>query len=162
MVIVWVFVVLVLTSSYTASLTSMLTVERLRPTHTDINQIMRNGESVGYQQGSFVEDILKSFGFDDSKLKGYSTFEEYDSALQAGSQNGGVSAIMDELPYIRLFLAIYCNKYTTTSFTYQTAGFGFVSFTLFVLLKDFNAYLLSFDGYYIVYAGVSKRISTAS
>ncbi|XP_076883979.1 glutamate receptor 2.7-like [Bidens hawaiensis] len=124
-VIVWVFVVLVLTSSYTASLTSMLTVERLRPTHTDINQIMKNGESVGYQHGSFVVDILKSFGFDDSKLKGYSTFEEYDSALQAGSQNGGVSAIMDELPYIRLFLAIYCNKYTTTSFTYQTAGFGF-------------------------------------
>ncbi|KAM0017594.1 putative ionotropic glutamate receptor [Helianthus debilis subsp. tardiflorus] len=48
-VIVWVSVVLVLTSSYTASLTLMLTVEQLRPTHTDINQIRKNGESVGYQ-----------------------------------------------------------------------------------------------------------------
>ncbi|KAJ0515043.1 putative periplasmic binding protein-like I [Helianthus annuus] len=112
-VIVWVFVVLVLTSSYTASLTSMLTVEQLRPTHTDINQIKRNGESVGYQKGSFV--------------KNYSTFEEYDRALQQGSQKGGVSAIMDELPYIRLFLATYCNKYTMTSFTHKSAGFGFVS-----------------------------------
>ncbi|KAI3775176.1 hypothetical protein L1987_49745 [Smallanthus sonchifolius] len=37
----------------------------------------------------------------------------------------GVSAIMDELPYIRLFLATYCNKYTMTNFTYKTAGFGF-------------------------------------
>ncbi|KAJ0744949.1 putative periplasmic binding protein-like I [Helianthus annuus] len=126
-VIVWVFVVLVLTSSYTASLTSMLTVEQLRPTHTDINQIKRNGESVGYQKGSFVVGILKSIGFDDTKLKNYSTFEEYDRALQQGSQKGGVSAIMDELPYIRLFLATYCNKYTMTSFTHKSAGFGFVS-----------------------------------
>ncbi|KAJ0523398.1 putative periplasmic binding protein-like I [Helianthus annuus] len=126
-VIVWVLVVLVLTSSYTASLTSMLTVEQLRPTHTDINQIKRNGESVGYQKGSFVVGILKSIGFDDTKLKNYSTFEEYDRALQQGSQKGGVCAIMDELPYIRLFLATYCNKYTMTSFTHKSAGFGFVS-----------------------------------
>ncbi|MFS7981176.1 putative ionotropic glutamate receptor [Helianthus anomalus] len=122
-VIVWVFVVLVLTSSYTASLTSMLTVEQLRPTHTDIDQIRRNGESVGYQKGSYVADILKSYGFDDTKLKSYSTFEEYDRALQAGSRKGGVSAIMDELPYIRLFLAIYCNNYTMTNFTYGTGVF---------------------------------------
>ncbi|KAJ0744943.1 putative periplasmic binding protein-like I [Helianthus annuus] len=126
-VIVWVLVVLVLTSSYTASLTSMLTVEQLRPTHTDIDQIRRNGESVGYQKGSYVADILKGYGFDDTKLKSYSTFEEYDRALQAGSRKGGVSAIMDELPYIRLFLAIYCNNYTMTNATYRTAGFGFVS-----------------------------------
>ncbi|KAI3803291.1 hypothetical protein L1987_31441 [Smallanthus sonchifolius] len=124
-VIVWVVVVLVLTSSYTASLTSMLTVEQFRPTHTDIDQIRRNGESVGYQENSFVVNILKSIGFHDTKLKGYSTFEEYDGALQAGSQNGGVSAIMDELPYLRLFLATYCNKYTMTNFTNKTAGFGF-------------------------------------
>ncbi|KAJ0515039.1 putative periplasmic binding protein-like I [Helianthus annuus] len=141
-VIVWVLVVLVLTSSYTASLTSMLTVEQLRPTHTDIDQIRRNGESVGYQKGSFVVGILKSIGFDDAKLKSYSTFEEYDRALQAGSRKGGVSAIMDELPYIRLFLAIYCNNYTMTNATYRTAGFGFVSSFYCVLFQDFISYLL--------------------
>ncbi|KAM0017598.1 putative periplasmic binding protein-like I [Helianthus debilis subsp. tardiflorus] len=141
-VIVWVFVVLVLTSSYTASLTSMLTVEQLRPTHTDIDQIRRNGESVGYQKGSYVADILKSYGFDDTKLESYSTFEEYDRALQAGSRKGGVSAIMDELPYVRLFLAIYCNNYTMTNVTYRTAGFGFVSSFYCVLFQDFISSLL--------------------
>ncbi|KAI3716386.1 hypothetical protein L6452_23691 [Arctium lappa] len=124
-VAVWVFVVLVLTSSYTASLTSMLTVQQLQPTYTDIYQIMRKGESVGYQDGSFVANMLKEMGFDGSQLKNYSTFEEYDNALQSGSKNGGVSAIMEELPYIRVFLAKYCNKYTITGPTYKTAGFGF-------------------------------------
>ncbi|KAI3814876.1 hypothetical protein L1987_14523 [Smallanthus sonchifolius] len=124
-VIVWVFVVLVLTSSYTASLTSMLTVQQLRPRYTDINEIQRNGESVGYQEGSFVRDMLIRMGFNDSQLKNYSTFEQYDEGLKLGSQNGGVSAIMDELPYIRVFLAKYCTNYTMIGPTYKTAGFGF-------------------------------------
>ncbi|KAI3711929.1 hypothetical protein L1987_70478 [Smallanthus sonchifolius] len=125
-VIVWVLVVLVLTSSYTASLASMLTtVQQLRPSYTDIDEIKRNGESVGYQEGSFVRDMLKDMGFNDSQLKNYSTFEDYDKGLKLGSQKGGVSAIMDELPYIRVFLAKYCNDYTTTGPTYKTAGFGF-------------------------------------
>ncbi|KVH92886.1 Extracellular ligand-binding receptor [Cynara cardunculus var. scolymus] len=111
-VAVWVFVVLVLTSSYTASLTSMLTVQQLQPLYTDIHEIMRNGESVGYQDGSFVAGMLIGMGFDGSKLKSYSTFEEYDNALQIGSKNGGVSAIMDELPYIRVFLAKYLLQVT--------------------------------------------------
>ncbi|XP_071686038.1 glutamate receptor 2.8-like [Rutidosis leptorrhynchoides] len=124
-VIVWVFVVLVLNSSYTASLTSMLTVQQLRPTYADINEIMRNGESVGYQDGSFVKDMLKNLGFDDSKVKNYSTFEQYDEALKKGSKFGGVSAIMDELPYNRVFLAKFCTKYTMTGPIYKSAGFGF-------------------------------------
>ncbi|KAF5776793.1 putative ionotropic glutamate receptor, metazoa [Helianthus annuus] len=124
-VIVWVFVVLVLTSSYTASLTSMLTVQKLRPTYTDINEIKRNGESIGYQDGSFVRDMLIRMGFNDTQLKGYSTFEQYHDALELGSQNGGVSAIMEELPYIRVFVAKYCNMYTMRGPIHKTAGFGF-------------------------------------
>ncbi|KAJ0488448.1 putative ionotropic glutamate receptor [Helianthus annuus] len=127
-VIVWVFVVLVLTSSYTASLTSMLTVQQLRPTYTGISEIKRKGESIGYQEGSFVRDMLKDMGFIDTQLKSYNSFEEYHDALELGSQNGGVSAIMEELPYIRVFVAKYCNMYTMTGPIHKTAGFGFVSF----------------------------------
>ncbi|PHT45805.1 Glutamate receptor 2.5 [Capsicum baccatum] len=43
--IVWFFVVLVLTSSYTASLTSMLTAKQLQPTITDLNDLIKNGLS---------------------------------------------------------------------------------------------------------------------
>nr|XP_043626682.1 glutamate receptor 2.7-like [Erigeron canadensis] len=137
-VIVWVFAVLVLTSSYTASLTSMLTVQQLQPAYTDIYEIMRNGESVGYQDGTFVVDMLKKMGFDDSQLKNYSTFEQYDDALERGSQNGGVSAIMDEIPYIRVFLARYCTKYIMTGPTYKTAGFGFAFPKGSPLVPDFS------------------------
>ncbi|GJS00399.1 glutamate receptor 2.8-like protein [Tanacetum coccineum] len=124
-VIVWVFVVFVLTSSYTASLTSMLTVQQLRPTYTNISEIKDKGESIGYQEGSFVVDILKKMNFNDSTLKNYSTFEQMDTALKKGSQNGGVSAIVDERPYIRGFLSKYCTNYTITGSIYKTAGFGF-------------------------------------
>lgn len=126
-IIVWVFVVLVLTSSYTASLTSMLTVQQLQPTITNVEDLIKNQEPVGYQDGSFVKGLLKKMKFDSSKFLNYSTLEQYDEALTKGSQNGGVAAIVDELPYIRLFLAKYCGKYTMIGPTYTTAGFGFVS-----------------------------------
>ncbi|XP_060217843.1 glutamate receptor 2.8-like [Lycium barbarum] len=124
--IVWVFVVLVLTSSYTASLTSMLAVRQLRPTITDLNDLIKNGEYVGYQEGSFVKDVLKRMKFDSSKLRSYSTLEEYNDALSRGSKNGGIGAIIDELPYLRLFLNKYCRKYIMVDQTYKTGGFGFV------------------------------------
>ncbi|XP_057504685.1 glutamate receptor 2.9-like [Actinidia eriantha] len=124
-VIVWVFVVLVLTSSYTASLTSRLTAQKLKPTVTDIRYLIKNEDFVGYQKGSFIDGLLRNIGFDPSKLKTYSTLEEYDDALSRGSRNGGVAAIIDELPFIRLFLAKYCNKYTMIGPIRKTAGFGF-------------------------------------
>ncbi|XP_058192661.1 glutamate receptor 2.8-like isoform X2 [Rhododendron vialii] len=122
-VIVWVFVVLVLTSSYTASLTSMLTVQKLQPSVTDIMDLKKNEEYVGYQTGSFVDGLLKRETFNPSKLRNYSTFEDYDEALSTRS----VAAIIDEVPYIRLFLANpkYCTKYTMVGPICKTAGFGF-------------------------------------
>uniref|UniRef100_A0A2N9FBR6 Glutamate receptor n=1 Tax=Fagus sylvatica TaxID=28930 RepID=A0A2N9FBR6_FAGSY len=66
-VIVWVFVVLILTQSYTASLASLLTVQQLQPTVTDVNQLIKSGECVGYLQGSFVLGILKGMGFDETE-----------------------------------------------------------------------------------------------
>ncbi|XP_057503942.1 glutamate receptor 2.9-like [Actinidia eriantha] len=123
--IVWVFVVLVLTSSYTASLTSRLTVQKLKPTVTNITDLIKSEHCVGYQKGSFVAGFLSSKGFHPSKLKNYSTLEEYDDALSRGIKNGGVAAIIDEIPYIRLFLARYCTKYTLVGPIHKTTGFGF-------------------------------------
>jgi ionotropic glutamate receptor len=60
-------------------------------------------------------------------LKAYNTPEEYNEALSRGSHNGGVEAIFDEIPFIKLFLAKYCSKYTMVGPTYKTGGFGFVS-----------------------------------
>ena len=134
--IIWIFVVLILTQSYTASLASMLTVQRLQPSVVDVDELIRNGDFVGYQGNSFVREFLiKELNFSESKLRAYAT-DEYHEALSRGSKNGGVGAIFDEIPYIRLFLAKYCSEYTMVGPTYKSDGFGFVS--LFLILYALN------------------------
>ncbi|KAJ3696125.1 hypothetical protein LUZ60_001502 [Juncus effusus] len=142
-VIIWVFVVLILTSSYTASLASMLTVQQLTPTVTDINQLIKNGDYVGYHDGSFVKGLLINLGLDENKLKNYSTTDEYVDALSKGSSYGGVAAIFDEIPYLKVFLSQHCDQYTMTGPTYKTDGFGFVFPRGSPLLPDMSRAVLS-------------------
>lgn len=125
--VVWIFVVLILTQSYTASLTSMLTVQQLKPEVQDVKELIKKGEPVAYQQGSFVQGLLKQIGFKEAQLKSYKGCEELDELLSKGSKNGGVAAVFDEIPYMRLFLGSYCHKYSMVQPTYKTGGFGFVS-----------------------------------
>ncbi|CAL9056273.1 unnamed protein product [Musa banksii] len=124
--VVWMFVVLILTSSYTASLTSRLTVQQLQPTAADLKQLLSTGAYIGYQDGSFAAEILKRMGFKSSKLRHFSTSDQYAEALLQGGAKGGVDAIFDEIPYLKLFLSEHCNGFTMLSWTYKTDGFGFV------------------------------------
>lgn len=124
-VIVWVFVVLILTSSYTASLTSMLTVQQLQPAVAEIGDLIKKGDYVGYLADSFVKGLLLNLGFDKSRLRPYRSPQQYAEALSKGSNNGGVSAIVDEIPYLRVFLKDYCGNYTMAGPTYKTGGLGF-------------------------------------
>ncbi|KAM0943354.1 putative solute-binding protein family 3/ domain of MltF [Dioscorea sansibarensis] len=123
--IIWVSVVLILTSSYTASLTSIVTVQQLRPSIADVQELLKNGAYVGCHNVSFIGDLLKQLHFDKSKIRSVRP-EDYVNALTKGSQNGGVSAIIHEIPYIKLFLARHCKKFTMVRPIYKTAGFGFV------------------------------------
>lgn len=125
LMVIWVFAVLILTSSYTASLTSMLTVQKLNPAVTDVNDLLDNGDYVGYQEGSFVYDELLKMNFDPNKLRSYSTPAEYADALSKGSARGGVAAVFDELPYLKVFLAKYCDDYTMSGPVYKGTGQGF-------------------------------------
>ncbi|XP_068649184.1 glutamate receptor 2.7-like [Aristolochia californica] len=122
----WTFIVFVLVTSYGANLTSILTVEKIRPKVTDLQTLIKNREKIGYQTGSFVLKFLKDQGADESNLKPCGTAKEYANALELGSANGGVSAIVDEIPYIKVFLRSYCRSYTMAGKTYRTGGFGFV------------------------------------
>ncbi|KAH7866518.1 hypothetical protein Vadar_021355 [Vaccinium darrowii] len=125
-VAVWLFVVLILSSSYTASLSSRLTVQSLQPTVTDVYQLIKNGDYVGHQYGSFIADILKGMGFQQSQLKPQNTTEECNEALLKGSKNGGISALFHSAPHDRVFLSKYCGKYMSVGPIYRTEGFGFV------------------------------------
>ncbi|XP_024980998.1 glutamate receptor 1.2-like [Cynara cardunculus var. scolymus] len=117
-VIVWLFVVLVLSSSYTATLSSLLTIEQI--------QLASNANSIGYRHGSFMEGyIKKNLNFVDNRLKPYSTPEEYADALSLGSKKGGVDAIVDEIPYLKEFLTLYPSGFSMTVSEATTNGFGF-------------------------------------
>ncbi|XP_023536844.1 glutamate receptor 2.7-like [Cucurbita pepo subsp. pepo] len=122
-VVIWFFVVFVLTQSYTASLTSLLTVQQLQPTITNINELLKTQPWVGYQDGSFVGGLLTSVGI--KNLKSYGSPEELDELLKLGSSNGGIDAAFDEMPYVKLFLSMFGDKYTMGDPNYKTDGFGF-------------------------------------
>ncbi|XP_034684069.1 glutamate receptor 2.8-like [Vitis riparia] len=101
----------------------MLTVQQLNPTITDINELIKKGKRVGYQYGSFVyEFLIKSMKFDESNLVKYESPEELDELFS----KGGITAAFDEIPYMKIFLAKYCSKYTAVGPTYKFDGFGFV------------------------------------
>ncbi|KAK7311930.1 hypothetical protein RJT34_10407 [Clitoria ternatea] len=125
-VIIWVFVVLILVQSYTASLTSLLTVEKLSPTLTDVNQLMKNKLNVGYYRGSFVYGMLKNMGFQDSHLIPFISVQDCDELFNKGSGNGGIAAAFDETPNLRLISGTYCSKYTILEPTFKTDGYGYV------------------------------------
>lgn len=87
--IIWVFVVWILSNSYIASFSSLLTVQRLQPVINDINDLIKNRDNVGYQNGSFVLDLLRTLNVEEPHLKPYTTAEEIAEAMT----NGTVSAI---------------------------------------------------------------------
>ncbi|XP_048423345.1 LOW QUALITY PROTEIN: glutamate receptor 2.7 [Pyrus x bretschneideri] len=137
-VIIWCFVVLVLTQSYTASLTSMLTIQQLQPTVADVNTLIKNGDKVGYQINSFIYGILKRVGFQDDKLRPYRSREELEKLLRNGNENGGISAAFDETPYMKLFIGTYCSEYTLVTPTFDSDGFAFVLQKGSLLTRDFS------------------------
>ncbi|KAL9326014.1 hypothetical protein ACSQ67_006659 [Phaseolus vulgaris] len=123
---VWLLLAFVLMQSYTANLTSILTLDQLQPSFLNANDLRKGGYFVGYQTGSFVQDVLvKQFKFDPSKLKPYNSSSEYHEALKLGSENGGVAAIFDEVPYLKLYIQEYGSNYIMAGPKYRNAGFGF-------------------------------------
>ena len=57
----------------------------------------------------------------------YNSVEEFHDALSRGSENGGVTAVIDEIPYIKSFLAKCSASYSMIKPKPITNGFGFVS-----------------------------------
>ncbi|CAN0853190.1 Glutamate receptor 2.7, partial [Linum grandiflorum] len=121
--VVWLFVVLILNSSYTASLTSMLTVLQLNPNVRNINSLRRNGLRVGCDNDSFVREYLeKVLEFKAENIINIET--EYN--FEGGFDNNRISAAFMELPYKKVFMNHYCKQFTATTQTSRFGGLGFV------------------------------------
>ncbi|KAK4485687.1 hypothetical protein RD792_008331 [Penstemon davidsonii] len=117
-VVVWMFVVLILNSTYTANLSARLTSESLRPG-------MPQHDYVGCRKGSFIVNFLQEQGFDKSKIMTYDSVMDVDEDLSKGSKKGGISGFYTVKPNANLFLSKFPNKYRTIGKTISTEGFGF-------------------------------------
>ncbi|CDY48751.1 BnaA02g30120D [Brassica napus] len=109
-VTVWVFAVLILTTSYTATLTSMMTVQQIR--------FNTNKDFVGHLSGSLIaNETLKAMN-----TKGLNTSEDYAKALL----NNTVAFIIDELPYLSVLLGENPGRFLMIKPQVTTNGFGFM------------------------------------
>lgn len=134
MLIIWLFVVLIIQSSYTANLTSLLTVQQLTSPIKGLDSLISSNEPIGFQVGSFTEYYLvEDLGISRSRLKAFNTPEEYAMALELGPNNGGVAAVVDERPYVELFLSTHC-KYAIVGSEFTKSGWGFVSISLLMFM----------------------------
>ncbi|KAF5741327.1 glutamate receptor 1.3-like [Tripterygium wilfordii] len=73
-----------------------------------------------------LSGVISNLNFEDYRLRPY-TLDGYAEALSRGSKNGGVSAIIDEMPYLKIFLSKYAGDgYSIAGHVASTNGFGFV------------------------------------
>ena len=141
-VIIWLFVVLIINSSYTASLTSILTVQQLSSPIKGIESLITSNDPIGYQTGSFARNYLSDeLGIHASRLVPLNSPEDYAKALEDGPKKGGVAAVIDERAYIELFLSSRC-EFSIVGQEFTKSGWGFVSISLSITLDCVGSYFL--------------------
>ncbi|CAH1433107.1 unnamed protein product [Lactuca virosa] len=113
---IWLLIVLILITSYTATLTSLLTVEQF--------ELASKGGIVGFHGGSFMGGVtVRNVHFEGHQKRAYYSYEDYAHAL---SKDGDADAIVDEIPYIKMFLSKYPGDYALVSSEPITSGFAFI------------------------------------
>ncbi|KAK8273815.1 hypothetical protein V6Z12_D10G032000 [Gossypium hirsutum] len=139
-VIVWLFVSLVLTSSYTASLSSMLTVNKLKVNVTDIEFLKRNNLKVGCDGDSFVRNYLVDvLQFKSENIKTINSQDNYIGEFEKKH----IAAAFLELPYEKVFINNYCKKFSATTPTYRFGGLGFMFHKGSPIAMDFSKAILT-------------------
>lgn len=126
-VTVWVFAVLILTTSYTATLTSMMTVQQIR--------FNSNKDFIGHLSGSLIANAsLASTNINATNVKGLINSTDYAKALL----NNSVAFIIDELPYLNVLLGEEPDRFLMVKPQITTNGFGFVCVPLFIFIFFFS------------------------
>ena len=144
--LVWLFVALIISQSYTASLTRMLTVPRLEPKVANIDTLRNSNAVIGYSRKTFVKDyLLNVLHFNPNNIKNFSSFEE----CADGLKNGRIAGAFLEVPTSKVFLAKYCKSFMTTGPTYKFGGYGYVILYPFSFIEVYVCYFShSFSAYY--------------
>ncbi|XP_017423557.2 glutamate receptor 2.8 [Vigna angularis] len=137
--VVWLFVALIITQTYTANLASMLTTERFEPTIDNIDQLRNSNIRVGYSSGSFLKHYVeKVLQFHPENMRNYGELEEYAEAFRRKE----IGAAFLEVPAAKIFLANYCKEFIQAGPLYKIGGFGFAFARGSPLVPDVNKALL--------------------
>ncbi|TKY71791.1 Glutamate receptor 2.7 [Spatholobus suberectus] len=137
---VWLFLVFVLTSSYTANLSSMLTVKRLK-SGRDIEWLKQNNLPVGCDNSSsFIKSYMMNV-YDFHPQQIVDVDGEHDIVDKFKSKR--ISALFLESPYVKVFLNKYCNDYTAITAAYRFGGQGFVFQKGSPMARDFSEAILT-------------------
>ncbi|KAK7324791.1 hypothetical protein VNO77_28637 [Canavalia gladiata] len=124
--IIWLFVVLIINSSYTASLTSILTVQQLSSQIEGIDSLISGTQPIGIQEGSFARKYLtEELNIQPSRIVTLKNMDAYIDALQRGPKEGGVMAVVDELPYVEILMSSTDCKFRTVGQEFTKSGWGF-------------------------------------
>ncbi|XP_028771771.1 glutamate receptor 2.5-like [Neltuma alba] len=120
----WLFIILILTTSFTASLTSMMTISHLEPSVLDIKTLQRTNAPVGCNGNSFIvrylTDVLK---FKPKNIRKIDSISDYPTAYK----NRDIEAAFFVAPHAKVFLAKYsCAGFIKAGDTFKLGGFGFV------------------------------------
>ncbi|KAK9270116.1 hypothetical protein L1049_025690 [Liquidambar formosana] len=86
----WLFVLLIVTTSFTATLTSMMTVSRLQPSVVDIELLKRTNAAVGCNGNSFIVSYLTNvLHFKPENIKKIDSISEYPDSFKRGNIKAG-------------------------------------------------------------------------
>ncbi|KAK1568375.1 hypothetical protein Q3G72_023745 [Acer saccharum] len=83
---------------------------------------------IGYQtdNSTNTKGVISNLNFKNTNLKSFTSTDDYANALSRGIKNSGVSAIIDEILYIKIFLSKYSADYSMVKTIHSTNGFAFV------------------------------------
>ncbi|XP_014517468.1 glutamate receptor 2.7-like [Vigna radiata var. radiata] len=134
----WLFLVFVINSSYTANLSSMLTVKRW--SRRDIEWLKQNKLSVGCEnQSSFVKNyMIDVYKFHPNQI--INVHGEHDIIDKFKSKK--MHALFFESPYERVFLNKYPRDYTAITAAYKFGGLGFAFQKGSPMAKEFSEAIL--------------------
>ncbi|CAA2970198.1 glutamate receptor -like isoform X1 [Olea europaea subsp. europaea] len=119
---IWLCVIVVVTASYTAVLSSMMTVPRLKPSIVDIDYLKNSNATVGCNgKGFVVKYLLETLKFNRANIKKIASISDYPEAFEKGQ----ISAAFLISPHAKVFVAKN-KRYVVAKPSFEVGGLAFV------------------------------------
>ncbi|CAI9777771.1 unnamed protein product [Fraxinus pennsylvanica] len=120
----WLFVILIVTASYTAVLSSMMTVPRLQPSIVDVHYLQKTNAIVGCNGVGFIPRYLThTLKFKEENIKKIRSISDYKEDFEQGK----IAAAFFVSPHAKLFLANNSERFVIAKMSLALGGFAYNS-----------------------------------